>query len=534
MIGGADTHDRGRTLAEIRAEVVARLRARRPEIDQVILTRVRDGVSDPAAMSGDAEYVEGLRVAVVAAVDYALSGIEAGEGSSSAVVPAATVLQAQRAARAGVGLDTVLRRYVAGHALLEDFVMQEVDHNDLLVGRTALRKVLGISALVLDRLIASITSAYMQEVERTGRSPAGRGGSSAPERRKQRADRLSSAAGEGEGRFAMSSGPEPKTQRVRILEAMAELVAERGFAGVLVKLLTTRAGISSRTFYECFDGLEDCFLAVLDWAMERAGGVIAEAFAEEERWQDGVRTALAALLVFFDSEPLLPRIAFVEAMAAGSWALERRERNVMLVRSMIVEYWAARGDEPPEPVAAAGVMASVLGLIQTHLVTEQPEPLIELLGPLMGLVTSLYLDTRDRAREIERGAQLAREIQAGDHRFSPPVRQVEPKSMPAPSFPEALGNPSARRARECLLFLLMHPGSSNREVAVGIDVTHQSQISKLLSQLAREDLVLKHSEGTGKRNAWLLTPLGEEIARGSARTARLTSGDRACGGDVSP
>jgi len=80
---------------------------------------------------------------------------------------------------------------------------------------------------------------------------------------------------------------------------------------------------------------------------------------------------------------------------------------------MIVDYWAARGEQPPEPVAAAGVMASVLGLIQTHLVTERPEPLIELLGPLMGLVTSLYLDTEDVAREVQRGAQLAREIQAG-------------------------------------------------------------------------------------------------------------------------
>jgi hypothetical protein len=28
---------------------------------------------------------------------------------------------------------------------------------------------------------------------------------------------------------------------------------------------------------------------------------------------------------------------------------------------MIVGYWVARGDEPPDPVVAAGVMASVLG-----------------------------------------------------------------------------------------------------------------------------------------------------------------------------
>jgi DNA-binding IclR family transcriptional regulator len=76
-----------------------------------------------------------------------------------------------------------------------------------------------------------------------------------------------------------------------------------------------------------------------------------------------------------------------------------------------------------------------------------------------------------------------------------------------------LDTPSAPRARECLRFLLKHPGSSNREVAIGIDIAHQSQISRLLSLLVREGLVLKRSEGAGKRNAWLLTPRGEEIAR---------------------
>ena len=81
------------------------------------------------------------------------------------------------------------------------------------------------------------------------------------------------------------------------------------------------------------------------------------------------------------------------------------------------------------------------------------------------------------------------------------------------ALPAQLSNPSARRARECLRFLATHPDSSNREIATGIGVIHQPQISRLLSQLAAENLVSKHSQGAGKRNAWRLEPRGEQVLR---------------------
>ena len=191
---------------------------------------------------------------------------------------------------------------------------------------------------------------------------------------------------------------------------MVEVVAERGFAGASVASVIARAGVSRRTFYKQFDSLQDCFEAVIDLSVERAGGLIAEVLAREKCWQDGALDALAALLVFFDSEPQLTRIWFVETVAAGAWALRRREHVTALLRSMIVAYWDAVGDERIDPCAAIGVMASVIGLIQAHLLNEEPEPLIELLGPLMGLTTALYLDKREvEPRSPARGTARARD-----------------------------------------------------------------------------------------------------------------------------
>ncbi len=84
--------------------------------------------------------------------------------------------------------------------------------------------------------------------------------------------------------------------------------------------------------------------------------MIVDAFEREEHWQDGARAALASLLVLFDNEPLLARIWFVDALAAGSWALERRAHNLALLRSTIVErFWRTPGEERPRPLILAGL-----------------------------------------------------------------------------------------------------------------------------------------------------------------------------------
>jgi hypothetical protein len=178
-----------------------------------------------------------------------------------------------------------------------------------------------------------------------------------------------------------------------------------------------------------------------------------------------------------------------------------------VVREMILSGWPAPEEWSLPPLAAEGVIASVLGILHTHIAMGKPEPLIELLGPLMGVVSRSHLPPGEVALEVERGEELARAIQAGEHALGPPGEQ--PGEIPA-----VLGNPNAHRARECLLFLAEHPGASNREVAAGIGVAHQSQISKLLGDLVEEGLVVKRSRGAGQRNAWRLTPQGKEILRG--------------------
>jgi AcrR family transcriptional regulator len=484
---------------------VERLRARRSEIDEAIFARVRDVAPDQVGF-GDPEYVAGLRAAISAAVGYVLGGIEQGREFSPRI-PSAAVAQARRAACLGVGLDTVLRRYVAAYTVLEDFIMQETDHSDFAGQRIAVRWVLETSASLLDRLITSITSAYMQEQERIGSThhAPGRG------QRKQ--------GGDGGG-FSTTDEHVVQDKRARIMQALADVLAERGFAGATIALVVTRARVSTRTFYELFAGLENCLIAIMDSVLERVVALASRELARAECWQDGVRSALAAVLTFFDREPRLARVCIVETLAAGPVVLKHREAVIEAFRLPIIER-ISRDVPVIAPLTAEGVMNSVLGIMHGHIVTDEPGPFIEMLGPLMALATAPYMGAWRVERESERGDAHAQAILNRGSPWTLPARakgqNTELEVGQGVVLPAMLGNPSARRARECLRFLAVQGGRgfspSNREVAVGIDITHQSQISKLLAYLSQEGLVTKCSEGRGKRNAWRLTPYGEEIAR---------------------
>lgn len=306
---------------------------------------------------------------------------------------------------------------------------------------------------------------------------------------------------------ALSREKISKLQRARILDAMVEVVGERGFAGASVGLVVAHAKVSRRTFYEIFNDLEDCLLVVMDEASERVGAVMAQAFAGKENWRDGVRSALATLLVLFDAEPLHARVWQLEVLSAGSWALEHREHKFAELRKLIVERWAGTPESEALMVAVEGVMAAVIGLIQGRLIVGGEEPLLELLGPLMGLAVASFVGAEARELEIVRGQDLARAILEGR---SPQPNYLLSKDL---QIPEVLLAASAHRARQCVCYLADHPGASNHQVGTGIGIVHQSQTSKLLARLASMGLLTKCTGTPGSPNAWSLTPEGEQLAQ---------------------
>jgi hypothetical protein len=171
-VNGA-TQGGGGSLEEVRAEVVERLRVRRPQIEEAIFARIR-GAGFGHVGEDDADYAVGLHAAVAAAVELSLRALQ-GDEEPLRELPSAAIKQARRAARLGVSLDTVLRRYIAGQALLADFIMEEAASSGFSGDETLLQQHLRETQTpLLERLTASVIEAYTDEIERAGGSPGKR------------------------------------------------------------------------------------------------------------------------------------------------------------------------------------------------------------------------------------------------------------------------------------------------------------------------------------------------------------------------
>lgn len=122
----------------------------------------------------------------------------------------------------------------------------------------------------------------------------------------------------------------PAPQRERILDAVERLIAANGVAGSSIEALVRAAGVSTVTFYEFFEGKEECFVAAFDRAVEAAeeelaravaggddGPVAGDGAAGELTWPEQIATGLRALIALAVAEPERARLCLVEAQTGG-------------------------------------------------------------------------------------------------------------------------------------------------------------------------------------------------------------------------
>lgn len=155
------------SLKDLGGKIAERLQARRSDVANAIATRINASVPVSADTS-DPVYQAGMIAAVTAVLDYCLEAIEHGLEWSGPVPPEA-IAQAHRAARAGVNMGTVLRRYVAGQGRFSKFVAEEAEHLGLSSDGLALHHLRRVQERVLERLTAAIEREYVAERERMAR-----------------------------------------------------------------------------------------------------------------------------------------------------------------------------------------------------------------------------------------------------------------------------------------------------------------------------------------------------------------------------
>jgi AcrR family transcriptional regulator len=115
-----------------------------------------------------------------------------------------------------------------------------------------------------------------------------------------------------------------RNQRQRILAAVAEATAARGYARMSVEDVVRGAGVSRRTFYELFPNKDAVFLEAYDQVANLLLAGVRAAYEGETGFGPRVTAGFRAFLELLEASPAFARMCIVEVMAAGPEAVAKR------------------------------------------------------------------------------------------------------------------------------------------------------------------------------------------------------------------
>ncbi len=198
-------------------------------------------------------------------------------------------------------------------------------------------------------------------------------------------------------------------ERERIVEALIEIAAERGYAETTVELILERAGVDRPAFARYFRSKYDCFLSAWREINEGCMREMLDAFNSQESWPDGLRAVACEIVEGLRNDPGRASFA-VEVLSAGDAARARRDMTMRVIASLID---AGRNEmDDPESVphtTAEALAGSAYGQVYAKVVRGEADELPSLVPQLMSAAVMPYLGVEAGLAELARG-------------FDPPAR----------------------------------------------------------------------------------------------------------------
>ena len=182
----------------------------------------------------------------------------------------------------------------------------------------------------------------------------------------------------------VSAGAPKRSQAERLTDAMIELCAGAGYQAVSVAQVSSRASVSSATFYELFDGKEGCLLAAYRACRERVLDRMRPISLEGASWSDASRAMLDALVSGLQSDPDAGRILFVESLAGGQRMREERDRTLAAFEHGVAGYLDSRpADEQTLDIPVAALEGARRNIVSRCLRTQSEDRLPLLIDDLV-------------------------------------------------------------------------------------------------------------------------------------------------------
>ena len=198
------------------------------------------------------------------------------------------------------------------------------------------------------------------------------------------------------------SGPLPAS-RGDYMEAMVDLVFDRGYDAVTVEDVAARAGGDAAGFEAHFVSKQGCAVAILEEIAASNLRTVGGAFEGGGRWPDSLRAAAHAHVRWILDNPKKMRFGLLEVLWAGELTSALRDD---LFRSYIAMIDAGRevaaDPESVPPYTAESVVGSITQVVVRNMGKPGGGDLPSLVPEMMYLAVRPYLGEEAARRELAR------------------------------------------------------------------------------------------------------------------------------------
>lgn len=181
--------------------------------------------------------------------------------------------------------------------------------------------------------------------------------------------------------------------RGRLLDAMVETVALRGYDRTTVSRVLSVADLDESVFSEHFHDKHDCFWQALEGLIESGERAIRELIEDEGPWPDRVRLGLRQLLQALGENPAAARVLLVEMLAAGPEASERRRTATAPLIALVEQGRTESADGALLPAQTSeAIVGGVLSILHRRVLQGEVDGLSALQDDLTYFALLPYLD----------------------------------------------------------------------------------------------------------------------------------------------
>jgi AcrR family transcriptional regulator len=185
------------------------------------------------------------------------------------------------------------------------------------------------------------------------------------------------------------------------MEAMLDLVFERGYDGVKVEEVANRAGGDLADFLEFFSSKQDCAVAVLEDLAENNQRTVRGAFDREARWPDSLRAAAYAHVRWILDNPKKMHFGLLETLWAGDMTSALRDNFFRAYIEMVDAGREVATDPEAVPAyTAEGVVGSITQVVVRNMGKPGGANLFSQVPEMMYLAVRPYLGEEIARREL--------------------------------------------------------------------------------------------------------------------------------------